>query len=144
MHRYHGPPLHMPPPPPPVPFHDGWMMPPPYVNEVVPPPNLLSRLFGMGRVFQGGGQVDFATLLANAQRALQLTNQAMPLIRQYGPIIRNLPTIWRILREPDHFDEDEAEEVPFEREKKEEKVKKEAKKPKRETIDGLPLPKLYI
>ena len=66
---------------------------------------LLSRLFGglgggnvgtSGLTKAAGSSLKFSTIIDNSQRILGLTQQVMPMVRQYGPIIRNLPTMWRI------------------------------------------------
>ncbi|TSB46740.1 VrrA/YqfQ family protein [Alkalicoccobacillus porphyridii] len=81
---------------------------------------LLSRLFGggagAGTAFSGAGVanatagggflsgINFSSLLQNAQRIMGITQQVVPMVQQYGPIIRNAPAIWRIMRsqpEPD-------------------------------------------
>ncbi len=106
---------------------------------------LLSRLFGGGaaRAASGAGSIDFGTLLTNTQRVLNLTQQAVPMIRQYGPIVRNLPTIWRIMREPDASAE-LAEEVSVANEDRDQDKQAELPPAKKTSIDGLPLPKLYV
>ncbi|KMK75972.1 VrrA/YqfQ family protein [Alkalihalobacillus pseudalcaliphilus] len=71
---------------------------------------LLSRLFGglgggnvgtSGLTKAAGSSLKFSTIIDNSQRILGLTQQVMPMVRQYGPIIRNLPTMWRIMRSSD-------------------------------------------
>ncbi|WP_332632136.1 VrrA/YqfQ family protein [Halalkalibacter flavus] len=50
-----------------------------------------------GFLSAGGGGMNFSTLLTNAQKVLGLTHQVVPMIQQYGPLIRNAPTIWKIM-----------------------------------------------
>ncbi|MDQ0205561.1 VrrA/YqfQ family protein [Alkalicoccobacillus murimartini] len=77
---------------------------------------LLARLFGGGggagsalassafpsTAAAGGGSflsgINFSSILQNAQRIMGITQQVMPMVQQYGPIIRNAPTLWRIMR----------------------------------------------
>ena len=37
-------------------------------------------------------------MLNNTQRVLQAAEQFTPMIQQYGPIVKNLPSIWKIMR----------------------------------------------
>ncbi|GAE30696.1 VrrA/YqfQ family protein [Halalkalibacter hemicellulosilyticus] len=73
---------------------------------------LLSRLFGLGggasQTMGGlmgsglssatGSGMNLTTMLTNAQRIVGLTQQVMPMVQQYGPLIRNMPMIWKIMR----------------------------------------------
>ncbi|MFC0473493.1 VrrA/YqfQ family protein [Halalkalibacter kiskunsagensis] len=141
---------------------------------------LLSRLFGLGggsaqatgSSFMGGvptaatsGGLNFTTILTNAQRVLGLTQQVVPMIQQYGPLIRNAPTIWRIMRSNDSTEganleptdsiepssmaiQDENENINMSSNVSEKspssKSKIEATFLKPKTIQGIPAPKLYI
>ncbi|WP_052144506.1 VrrA/YqfQ family protein [Halalkalibacter okhensis] len=73
---------------------------------------LLSRLFGglggastmAGNPMMGGfssaaagGGMNLTSMLTNAQKVLGLTHQVVPMIQQYGPLIRNAPAIWKIM-----------------------------------------------
>jgi hypothetical protein len=141
---------------------------------------LLSRLFGGGAAkatsasmmgsfpttaAQGG--LNFTTILTNAQRVLGLTQQVVPMIQQYGPLIRNAPAIWRIMRSTDSSGdenlepannnepssisiEDVSESLNRSTDSSQEdvhllkasKIEPTLLKPK--TISGIPAPKLYI
>lgn len=37
-------------------------------------------------------------ILTNTQKVLQAAEQFTPMIQQYGPIVKNLPSIWKIMR----------------------------------------------
>ena len=37
-------------------------------------------------------------MLNNTQRVLQAAEQFTPMIQQYGPIVKNLPSIWKLMR----------------------------------------------
>lgn len=116
---------------------------------------LLARLFGGGAGLGPGssaaGGINWTTMLTNAQRILGLTQQVVPMVQQYGPLVRNLPTIWRIMRSSSDGQETPAEETALPlaiAEEKEETVpvmpKPAPAKPEKKTIEGMPLPKLYI
>ncbi|MCM3712855.1 YqfQ family protein [Halalkalibacter oceani] len=123
---------------------------------------LLARLFGGGAGGIGGavglgpgsaaaGGINWTTMLTNAQRVLGLTQQVVPMVQQYGPLVRNLPTIWRIMRSSSDEQETAAEETTLPlavEEEKEETVpvtpEPAPKQPEKKTIEGMPLPKLYI
>ena len=35
-------------------------------------------------------------MLANTQKVLQAAEQVTPMIQQYGPIVKNIPSMWKI------------------------------------------------
>ena len=37
-------------------------------------------------------------MLNNTQRVLQAAEQFTPMIQQYGPIVKNIPSIWKLMR----------------------------------------------
>ncbi|MCM2677830.1 YqfQ family protein [Alkalicoccobacillus plakortidis] len=85
---------------------------------------LLARLFGGGGASSAlqasafptatasGGSflsgINFTSLLQNAQRIMGITQQVMPMVQQYGPIIRNAPTLWKIMRSQPSADPEES------------------------------------
>ncbi|MCM3761480.1 YqfQ family protein [Alkalihalobacillus oceani] len=118
---------------------------------------LLARLFGGGAGFGVGpgssaaGGINWTTMLTNAQRVLGLTQQVVPMVQQYGPLVRNLPTIWRIMRSPTDGQETPAEEpalplaIAEEPQETAPVIPEPAPaRPEKKTIEGMPLPKLYI
>lgn len=38
------------------------------------------------------------TMLNNTQRVLQAAEQFTPMIQQYGPMVKNLPTLWKLMK----------------------------------------------
>ncbi|MGZ0086415.1 VrrA/YqfQ family protein [Caldibacillus thermoamylovorans] len=54
----------------------------------------------------GGGLIG---MLNNVQKMLGIAQNVMPMVQQYGPLIRNLPAMIRIFRELKPADEDESE-----------------------------------
>ncbi|MFC0558065.1 VrrA/YqfQ family protein [Halalkalibacter alkalisediminis] len=109
------------------------------------------------------GGMNFTTILTNAQKVLGLTQQVMPMIHQYGPLIRNAPALWKIMRSTNSTDDSNpspeqpmnvpvATEIPIEDEESFSNSIERAPsskgitptviKPK--TIDGIPAPKLYV
>ncbi len=93
------------------------------------------------------------TMLNNTQRVLQAAEQFTPMIQQYGPIIKNLPSMWNIMRALNSDNSKQEETKKEETIKKspmkkhrdasnapaEKKTKKRSKKKKRDSV-----PKLYI
>jgi len=144
---------------------------------------LLSRLLGGGNnatgaatnastrsaASAGGGLLKTLTnpssingFLANSQKFLNTASQLGPMINQYGPMVKNIPAIWKMYRgltsSSKETDELEVSEQTTDKVKSE----KPAKKPKKQTnaiddqlddfeIDlapekptGAPKPKLYV
>lgn len=58
---------------------------------------------GLSSAASGG--VNLANMLTNAQKVLGLTQQVLPMIHQYGPLIRNAPAILKIMRSNNSTDE---------------------------------------
>ncbi|MCK0471546.1 YqfQ family protein [Halalkalibacter sp. APA_J-10(15)] len=138
---------------------------------------LLSRLFGLGggasQTMGGlmgsglssatGSGMNLTTMLTNAQRIVGLTQQVMPMVQQYGPLIRNMPMIWKIMRSSDSSDDGETVSgnegvedhntstadsegtTPVTVKEEVEVTSKPSKQSnKKTTINGIPAPKLYI
>lgn len=93
-------------------------------------------------------------LLTNTQKVLNTAGQIGPVIQQYGPLVRNLPSLWRLYKGFKDLPS-ESEESPSENDKtalktnkstpKNTKVKSELKTPERsQTRTGQSTPKLYI
>ncbi len=93
------------------------------------------------------------TMLNNTQRVLQAAEQFTPMIQQYGPIVKNIPSIWKLMRAVSSSDDTSSdskkeqtkpEKTPnkqqeFKESAVEERPKQRAKKKKSESV-----PKLYI
>ncbi len=63
-----------------------------------------------------GSGMNFTTMLTNAQKVLGLTHQVVPMIQQYGPLVRNAPAIWKIMMSNNSNDQNQATEEPSETE----------------------------
>ncbi len=141
---------------------------------------LLAKLFGRGRTIgmnpspfgpvlgppppQTGSFIQFLSnpqsivnFLANTQKVLNTASQIGSVVQQYGPLIKNLPAMWKIYQGLKNADEDENEKAAEaeislpEESDTEEKEKTETKKrtppsAKKENIGrkGQSVPKLYI
>lgn len=89
----------------------------------------------------------FSGVLENIQKVLKLVETTTPLIQEYGPMIKNLPAMYRMvkaLKEVDISDEpNQKEKTQQQTEEGNENVKEsEQKETKNRT--GLSTPKLYI
>ncbi|USK58826.1 YqfQ family protein [Peribacillus asahii] len=60
------------------------------------------------------------SMLNNTQKVLQAAEQFTPIVQQYGPMIKNLPSMWNIIRAFSSNDNDKKEEP-----KQEENISKE-------------------
>ena len=64
----------------------------PYLNSI--PTNsggILSRLFGRG--------INWSSLLSGTQKTLSVVNQAIPLVKQVSPVMKNAKTMFKIMNE---------------------------------------------
>lgn len=70
------------------------------------PQNLFTPPSGMKKETRSSGGIldtlknpeGLNTMLNNTQRVLQAAEQFTPMIQQYGPIVKNLPSIWKMMR----------------------------------------------
>lgn len=53
---------------------------------------LFARLFG-------GKGITFSGILGGAQKALNLANQAIPMIKQVSPVVKNAKTMFKVMNE---------------------------------------------
>jgi YqfQ-like protein len=125
------------------------------------PQNLFAPPSGIKQETRSGGGIletlkspqGLNTMLNNTQRVLQAAEQFTPMIQQYGPIVKNIPSMWKIMRAFSSSDTEKEET------KKEETVKKTTTKKKQEISSSAPeekpkqrvrkkksesVPKLYI
>ncbi|WP_025948920.1 VrrA/YqfQ family protein [Geobacillus thermocatenulatus] len=79
----------------------------------------------------GGGLVG---MLNNVQKMLGIAQNVMPMVQQYGPLIRNLPAMIRIFRELKPADEGEGETTSKSAPANETKQKPAAKAPKKRSV----------
>lgn len=60
----------------------------------------LSSLFGLGSrgggLFAGTRSINFAGLLSNASKALGVVNQAIPIVKEVGPMVGNMRSMLKI------------------------------------------------
>lgn len=62
----------------------------PYMN-VAPKVGLFSRIFG--------GNLSFGSILSGTQKTLNIVNQAIPIVKQAGPVINNAKTMFKVMNE---------------------------------------------
>ncbi|MGO4887205.1 VrrA/YqfQ family protein [Anaerobacillus sp. MEB173] len=126
---------------------------------------LLSRLFGgaartgvpagfTGSAAPAGGMSNLLGMLQHAQRAFGVYQQVKPMIDQYGPIIRNVPTMYRALKAVNANTENndstssskKGTKEPSKRKRKKGTTKKTAARPKKRNNKpkSTPSPKLYV
>jgi hypothetical protein len=64
---------------------------------------------GVGTGAGTGSGMNFPGMLSNAQQALKMAETAMPVIQQYGPMVKNIPQMLTLLKEFNNLeDADEA------------------------------------
>lgn len=102
------------------------------------PPNLFALPSQVKQETRSGGGFletlknpeGISNMLNNTQRVLQAAEQFTPMIQQYGPIVKNLPSIWKIMRAFKSSDDEKTET------KKEEPVKEKQSPSKRKQQDS--------
>ena len=57
-----------------------------------------ARNMGMGAMVPRAG-FNWSSLFSNAQKALNVANQAIPLVRQVGPVVNNAKTMFKVVSE---------------------------------------------
>lgn len=99
---------------------------------------------GGGTEERGAGGLSLT--LDNVQQVLKVVQSAAPMIQEYGPIVKNIPALYRMMKAmKDVEDTDDEEEtqthqtIPKESTTTQEKVAKESKK-----LAGQSTPKLFI
>ena len=54
------------------------------------------------------GKINWGTLLTNTQKTLGVINQAIPIFYQFGPIVRNAKTMFKVMGEFNKINSDET------------------------------------
>ncbi len=114
---------------------------------------MLSNLVSGASAANGGGVM---STLSNVQNALNMAQSAMPLVQQYGPMVKNIPALWQMMKtfnssgEEDETDildsseeeEDEDESLDFlESDEDISSEKENKKKPPKEDKKKIPIKK---
>lgn len=93
---------------------------------------ILSSLMQQG-AGQSGGGVNLFGMLMNAQKAIQTAQTMIPMIQQFGPLIKNAPAILGVLKSMQSSEksaeETDTETPEHEEEKNEKKTDEAAEKP---------------
>lgn len=64
----------------------------PYMSAAAPSTGgIFSRLFGKG--------INWSSLLSGTQKTLGIVNQAIPIVKQVSPVMKNAKTMFRIMNE---------------------------------------------
>ncbi|WP_257346003.1 YqfQ family protein [Pseudalkalibacillus decolorationis] len=96
---------------------------PPYGGGFGPKPmGLLARLFTPS----SGGSVNLLGMVENVQKVMKMADTVKPLVQQYGPMVKNLPSMLQLLKEYQNYSSDEDTKEP---EKTVKKTKKTSKTP---------------
>ncbi|WP_456278260.1 VrrA/YqfQ family protein [Bacillus sp. AK128] len=80
-------------------------------------------------------------MLNNVQKAIGVANQVGPMVQQYGPMVRNIPSLIKLYKEFNSSDDAKTDEVV---EEKEVPVAKENSTDKPVVEKGISKPKLYV
>lgn len=74
-------------------------------QQMMPPAQggFLSKLFGQA----GQSGVNFPTIINNIQSVLKAAETTIPMVQQYGPMIKNIPAMIQLLKEFNELDDDD-------------------------------------
>ncbi len=73
----------------------------------------------LSRIFKNG--INWSTILTNTQKALNIVNQTIPVIKQMGPVMNNAKTMFRVMNE---FKKVETNTTPNKKQEQKEQPKK--------------------
>ena len=73
----------------------------------------------LSRIFKNG--INWSTILTNTQKALNIVNQTIPVIKQMGPVMNNAKTMFRVMNE---FKKVETNATPNKKQEQKEQPKK--------------------
>lgn len=82
-------------------YYNPYMMMMPYTSAVTAPAK--TGLFS--GLLSGARGINWGSLLNNTQRTLGLINQAIPVVKQVTPVMRNARTMFRVMNEFKRVDE---------------------------------------
>lgn len=68
----------------------------PYYNFPYVPFSQVPKASGLKSLF---GNIKWSSILSGTQKTLNVVNQAIPIIKQAGPVINNAKTMFRIMNE---------------------------------------------
>lgn len=80
----------------------------PYYNF---PYNYLSQAPKVGGIKSILGSIKWSSILNGTQKTLNIVNQAIPIIKQVGPIVNNAKTMFRVMNEFKNIDSKTNENV---------------------------------
>ena len=78
----------------------------------------------LSKIFKNG--INWSSILTNTQKTLNIINQAIPVIKQAGPVLNNAKTMFKVMNE--------FKKVDTPKSKKQEIIKEEKIENKKETI----------
>ncbi len=91
---------------------------------------LLSKLFG-GAQAGGGGFTNILNMLQNAQKAIGVFQQVSPMVQQYAPFVKSLPSLISMMRNSGNSEDanqEVAETIPIQEEEESNEIKATKKK----------------
>ncbi|WP_174613549.1 VrrA/YqfQ family protein [Virgibacillus ihumii] len=115
-------------------------------NRQMPPDNSLNRIIPVQKMqsFLSPERIGSITnTLTKVQQVLKTVENAAPIIQQYGPMVKNLPMMFKImkaLKESDDVEIDDVEEEEF----AEENIEEDTFYEHEEELPGSSKPKLFI
>lgn len=119
-------------------------------QAITPARGLIGRLFGgLGGLQAQGQSLNILSMLENTQKVLKIVQTMSPMVQQYGPLIKNLPAIYKMLKDSPN---QESPSLESKQEQKNEQTvpqktttfKKQTDTIQRTTTGNIPPPKIYI
>ncbi|WP_408006804.1 VrrA/YqfQ family protein [Pseudalkalibacillus sp. A8] len=81
-----------------------------------------------------GGGLNLISMVENAQKVMKMADTLRPLIQQYGPMVKNIPSMLELLKEYQNYSSDSNSTEEKDEDKKEEIKNADDKKKKLSTI----------
>lgn len=117
-------------------------------NRQTPPDNMVNRIIPAQKVqsFLSPERIGTITnTLTKAQQVLKAVENAAPIIQQYGPMVKNLPAMFKVMKALKESDDAEIDDDEYEYESTDEDLQeKDAFYEQKEEIPGSSQPKLFI
>lgn len=118
-------------------------------------PSAVQGMFNPSTIQGLANPANLSGMLGNVQKALKMAETVGPMVQQYGPLVRNIPAMYKIYKELNNNDSEtataeEGKDVEASNRKKEVKERevpkeKEATTTKRKSTEQkASLPKLYV
>lgn len=89
------------------------------------------------------GLGDISKTLSSVDQVIKVVRTASPIVQEYGPIVKNLPAMYKIIKAIGQVDRENVQQTNKKEVKYQEKITNNSRQQKHE-IAGIAAPRLYI